>query len=83
MEGANLKKNCRACGQNIVGHMVSVKGFSRVTNYHPGCLNCTECKTNIAVGSKFTVEKDGPKCGALFEPFHAIQWWQLWLTRLW
>lgn len=68
---ADLKKNCRGCGQHLVGHMVSVRGYSRTTHYHQQCLKCVDCKQVIAVGSKFTVEKDGPKCGDCFEKWAA------------
>lgn len=63
---ADTHKTCRGCSKRIEGHLVCVRGFSALTYYHPACLVCSVCAHTIAVGDRYTVEKDGPKCHGCF-----------------
>ena len=73
MEGATLVA-CQRCGKDIAGQMVNVagyRGFGPVRHYHPECHQCTVCRKPIPVGTRFTVEKDGPKCRGCWDAWAA------------
>jgi hypothetical protein len=71
-EGANLGKKCRKCQLDIVGKHMAVHGFNTTRWYHPQCLQCITCHKVIVAGEKYTVEKEGPKCGDCFATWEAV-----------
>lgn len=51
--------------------MICVHGFNTTRHFHPDCHVCVTCAKVIKSGSKYTVEKDGAKCGDCFETWQA------------
>lgn len=50
---------CPQCNKPLAG--TTVQALSR--NWHPECLNCTECKKSLSGGVKIMNIKDKPYCG--------------------
>ncbi len=70
-EGASFGKKCRKCQLDIAGKHVAVHGFNVTRWFHPNCFQCVECKKVIQPGEKYTVEKEGSKCGDCFSTWQA------------